>query len=266
MNSVNWQYTDTLQSFHVGTFGGESAFKHLCGGKTTAGGILRLFCNVRHETAVCVVRCSSCITIGIYSYSGIVMLAPGSQEFCSFLPIHSPGNPKHQTWSEVLLIRDPSLKFSLRDHTETSGISRQHFLRYSKDTLILSQHNTTRRYMRSDVLTAVKMSMTFLVVVTPCGLIGRYQRFGENTEDVGSMFLRNAGTHLQDHTASQPRTPPWKLDVTRQIVANPKCSAGMWTLYKQQRTLCKKTYLRICARKWLGGEFRRHSQRSKIKF
>jgi hypothetical protein len=34
-------------------------------------------------------------------------------------------------------------------------------------------------YVRFEVLTAVKMSVLFLWVVTPCGLIGRYQHFGE---------------------------------------------------------------------------------------
>jgi hypothetical protein len=33
-------------------------------------------------------------------------------------------------------------------------------------------------YMRSEVLTTVKMSILVFWVVTPCGLIGRYQRFG----------------------------------------------------------------------------------------
>jgi hypothetical protein len=33
--------------------------------------------------------------------------------------------------------------------------------------------------MRCDVLTAVKTSMLVFCVVTPCGLIGRYQRFGD---------------------------------------------------------------------------------------
>jgi hypothetical protein len=33
--------------------------------------------------------------------------------------------------------------------------------------------------MRSEVLTAVRMSILVLWIVTPCGLVGTYQRFGE---------------------------------------------------------------------------------------
>jgi hypothetical protein len=32
--------------------------------------------------------------------------------------------------------------------------------------------------MRFEVLTAVKMLMLVFWIVTPCGLVGRYQRFG----------------------------------------------------------------------------------------
>jgi hypothetical protein len=53
---------------------------------------------------------------------------------------------------------------------------------------------TLYEYVRLEVLTAVKMSMLFFWVVTPCGLVGRY-----------SMFLRNFGIYLQAHTASQSR-------------------------------------------------------------
>jgi hypothetical protein len=35
--------------------------------------------------------------------------------------------------------------------------------------------------MRCDVLTAVNMSMLVFWVVTPCRLLGRYQRFGKHT-------------------------------------------------------------------------------------
>jgi hypothetical protein len=63
-----------------------------------------------------------------------------------------------------------------------------------------------------EVLTAAKMSMLVFWVVTPFGLVGRYQSFGENTasfspEDRGSMFLRNVGICLQVHMASQPGRP-----------------------------------------------------------
>jgi hypothetical protein len=54
----------------------------------------------------------------------------------------------------------------------------------------------TWSHFRFEVLTAVKMSMLFFWVVTPCGLVGRYQRFGETC----LIF------YLQVHTASQPRT------------------------------------------------------------
>jgi hypothetical protein len=35
------------------------------------------------------------------------------------------------------------------------------------------------KYMRFEVLTAAKMLMLFFWIVTPCTLVGRYQRFGE---------------------------------------------------------------------------------------
>jgi hypothetical protein len=61
------------------------------------------------------------------------------------------------------------------------------------------------------------MSMLVSWVVTPCGPVDRYQRFGVfNSEYVGSMFLRNAGIYVQVHTVLQPRrtTPisssPWQ--------------------------------------------------------
>jgi hypothetical protein len=38
---------------------------------------------------------------------------------------------------------------------------------------------TLNERVRSDVLTAAKMSMLVFWVVTPCGLVGRYQSFGE---------------------------------------------------------------------------------------
>jgi hypothetical protein len=37
---------------------------------------------------------------------------------------------------------------------------------------------------RFEVLTAVKIAM-FFWVVTPCGLVGRYQRFGETSLSLG---------------------------------------------------------------------------------
>jgi hypothetical protein len=48
--------------------------------------------------------------------------------------------------------------------------------------LVLHCHHVANKraptsHMRSVVLTAVKMSMLVFWVVTPCGLVGRYQRF-----------------------------------------------------------------------------------------
>jgi hypothetical protein len=59
------------------------------------------------------------------------------------------------------------------------------------------------------------MMMLVFWVVTPCGLVGRYQHFGGmyytafffSPEDEGSMFLRNAGIYLQVHMALLPRRP-----------------------------------------------------------
>jgi hypothetical protein len=39
-------------------------------------------------------------------------------------------------------------------------------------------------YMGVEVLTEVKMSMLVFWVVTPCGLVGRYLRFGEYTASI----------------------------------------------------------------------------------
>jgi hypothetical protein len=74
--------------------------------------------------------------------------------------------------------------------------------------------------MKSEVLTAVKMSTLSFWVVTPCGLVCRYQRFGAtyclhlqgwshfsvfSPEDGDSMLLRNVGIYIRVRTASQPR-------------------------------------------------------------
>jgi hypothetical protein len=54
--------------------------------------------------------------------------------------------------------------------------------------------------LRFEVLRAVQMSVLVLWVVTPCGLVGRYQRFGGtfcfhlqdlSPEDGSGMFIRN---------------------------------------------------------------------------
>jgi hypothetical protein len=47
-------------------------------------------------------------------------------------------------------------------------------------------------FVTLEVLTAFKMTTLFFRVVTPCGLVGRYQRHF-NTEDENSMYLRIVG-------------------------------------------------------------------------
>jgi hypothetical protein len=60
------------------------------------------------------------------------------------------------------------------------------------------------------------MSMLVFWVITPFGLVVRYQRFGGthclhlqglSSEDGGGMFLRNVGIYLQVHTALRSRGP-----------------------------------------------------------
>jgi hypothetical protein len=72
---------------------------------------------------------------------------------------------------------------------------------------------------RSEVLTAVKMSILVFWVVTPCGLVGRYQRFGRayylclqgrvspSYSTLNMDAIRSSETpvsHVQDCTASEP--------------------------------------------------------------
>jgi hypothetical protein len=67
--------------------------------------------------------------------------------------------------------------------------------------------------MRYKVLTAVNMVMVVFWVVTACGLVCRYRRFGAtyfNPEDGGSKYLRTFGIYLQVHTALLPRIPKSK--------------------------------------------------------
>jgi hypothetical protein len=73
--------------------------------------------------------------------------------------------------------------------------------------------------VRFDVLTAVRMTMSFSWVLTPCRLVGRYQRFGETyclhikaevamLENGGICIGSeegNAGIYLRVYTASKPR-------------------------------------------------------------
>jgi hypothetical protein len=58
----------------------------------------------------------------------------------------------------------------------------------------------------------VGLSMLAFWVVTPCGILGRYQCFGETyrlllgyPEDGAGMFPRHVCNHLQEYTASLPR-------------------------------------------------------------
>jgi hypothetical protein len=70
--------------------------------------------------------------------------------------------------------------------------------------------------MRSEVLTAMKMSIVIFRVVMQCGLVSGYQRFGRSR-----YVTRNAGSHLQDHLTSQPgrlwptSSPPHLTDTQR---------------------------------------------------
>jgi hypothetical protein len=81
-------------------------------------------------------------------------------------------------------------------------------------------------------------SMVFWVV-TPCGLVGRYQRFGDTyclhlqgwsdrlyivlSSQRGTIFLRNVGIYLKVNTALQPRrptpisSPPWEPQISQVI-------------------------------------------------
>jgi hypothetical protein len=68
-------------------------------------------------------------------------------------------------------------------------------------------------------IAVLKTSMLLYWFVTPCGIVGRHQRFGETYclhRQGDSMFLQNFGIYLRVHTASQPRrttltsSPPWK--------------------------------------------------------
>jgi hypothetical protein len=42
--------------------------------------------------------------------------------------------------------------------------------------------------MRFEVFSVVKMSMLVLWVITPCGLVGRYSRFGETSSGLLNCF------------------------------------------------------------------------------
>jgi hypothetical protein len=49
------------------------------------------------------------------------------------------------------------------------------------------------------------MSMLAFWVVTPCGLLGKYQHFFFRAKDRDSMFLRNVDLCLKVDTTLQPR-------------------------------------------------------------
>jgi hypothetical protein len=58
--------------------------------------------------------------------------------------------------------------------------------------------------VRFEVLTAVRMTMLFFRVVTTCRVVGTY-RLHLQAEDGDSMFLRNVGMYLRIYTELQPR-------------------------------------------------------------
>jgi hypothetical protein len=58
--------------------------------------------------------------------------------------------------------------------------------------------------LRFEVLTAMKMSVLVFCVVTPCGLVGRYQHSGL-TLKMETLFLQNVSIDLQVQRALQPR-------------------------------------------------------------
>jgi hypothetical protein len=64
--------------------------------------------------------------------------------------------------------------------------------------------------MKFEVLATMKILMMIFWIVTPCGLVGRYQRVREtyylyfSPEDGYSMFRRNVGIDLQVHTVLLP--------------------------------------------------------------
>jgi hypothetical protein len=67
---------------------------------------------------------------------------------------------------------------------------------------MMSQCDRRGLDLRYEVLTAVKMSMLVFSILTPCGFVGRYQRFvgtasSFGAEDEGSMFLRNVRDLIQ---------------------------------------------------------------------
>jgi hypothetical protein len=89
----------------------------------------------------------------------------------------------------------------------TRLICREDFIAFS----LVESFKSYIIFMRFELLSAVKMLMLVFWVVTPCGLVRRYHRFGgtytSGPEDGGRMFLRNIGVYLKVHTALQPRRP-----------------------------------------------------------
>jgi hypothetical protein len=58
------------------------------------------------------------------------------------------------------------------------------------EMIMLWYKRKTWNYVRFKVLTSVKILLLFFSVVTACGLVGRYQRFGETY----SLFLQGLPT------------------------------------------------------------------------
>jgi hypothetical protein len=81
-------------------------------------------------------------------------------------------------------------------------------------------------------------------VVTPCGRVGRYQRFGgtyclyfQGRRVWGSMLLWNVGIYLQVHTTLQPRRPtsapsrPWELQIPQPLFGLGQIKQMQWWKY-----------------------------------
>jgi hypothetical protein len=79
----------------------------------------------------------------------------------------------------------------------------------TKDKQCISEQQAS--YVRSDILTPMKMSMLVFWLVKPCGLVGR----SDQSEDGNSMFLRNFGIYLQVNAAWHPRRSTLKIDSLR---------------------------------------------------
>jgi hypothetical protein len=96
---------------------------------------------------------------------------------------------------------------------------------------VVMRHQHILSYMRSEVVTAVKMSMLVFWVVTPCWLACGYQLSWVTNrvhftgtllefyfEDVGDTFLRNYGNHLQDYKRHNLQHGKWHLHRHKNLI------------------------------------------------